>query len=180
MNTQGLSKLLKQKRQLSGLTQAEVAKKLHVSRQAISNWETGRNLPDLLLVNQLAEIYDTSVGELINDDAKDKFRKKSVSYIYPLLMLSILATSRLTLPSSPISLLIIDGLILLSVTLLCLTNIKNFKVKLLSQLSSFIICLSCTFKSSLLNSFGLQTATFMTSLILVCQLVSTYHYQKRG
>ena len=33
MNTKRLLKLLKQKRQLSGLTQAEVANKLHVSRK---------------------------------------------------------------------------------------------------------------------------------------------------
>ena len=104
MDIKRLPKLLKQRRQLSGLTRAEVANKLHVSRQAISNWETGRHLPDLILVNQLANIYDSSVDELINDDSKAKLSKSSVSYIYPLLMLSILATSRLTLASSSKSL----------------------------------------------------------------------------
>ena len=179
MNTKNLPKLLKQKRQLSGLTQAEVANKLHVSRQAISNWETGRHLPDLILVNQLANIYDTSVDELINDDSNTKLSKSPVSYIYPLLMLSVLTTSRLTITSSSRSLLIIDGLILLSVTLLCLTKIKRLKVQLSLQLITLIVLLGCAFKTNLLNSFGFQTAAFLTSIILLCQLISTYHYQKR-
>ncbi len=45
-----ISELLKYKRQENGLTQAAVAKKLHVSRQAVSNWETGRHLPDVILI----------------------------------------------------------------------------------------------------------------------------------
>ena len=179
MNTKNLPKLLKQKRQLSGLTQAEVANKLHVSRQAISNWETGRHLPDLILVNQLANIYDSSVDELINDDSNTKLSKSPVSYIYPLLMLSVLTTSRLTITSSSRSLLIIDGLILLSVTLLCLTKIKRLKVQLSLQLITLIVLLGCAFKTNLLNSFGFQTVAFLTSIILLCQLISTYHYQKR-
>ncbi|MCM0598334.1 helix-turn-helix transcriptional regulator [Periweissella fabalis] len=179
MDTNRLPKLLKQRRQLSGLTQAEVANKLHVSRQAISNWETGRHLPDLILVNQLANIYDSSVDELINDDSKAKLSKSPVGYIFSLLMLSILATSRLILVSSSKNLLIMDGLILLSVTLLSLTKIKNLKVQLSLQLITLIVLLGCTFKTSLLNSFGFQTATFLTNIILLCQLVSTYHYQKK-
>jgi transcriptional regulator with XRE-family HTH domain len=179
MDIKRLPKLLKQRRQLSGLTQAEVANKLHVSRQAISNWETGRHLPDLILVNQLANIYDSSVDELINDDSNTKLSKSPVSHIYPLLLLSILATSRLTLASSSRSLLIMDGLILLSVILLCLTKIKSLKIQLSLQLITFIIFLGCTFKTSLLDSFEFQTAAFLTSIILLCQLVSTYHYQKR-
>ncbi|WP_439819801.1 helix-turn-helix transcriptional regulator [Lactiplantibacillus plantarum] len=167
---------IKTLRRQSNLTQETLAQKLHVSRQAISNWETGRHLPDLILVNQLANIYDSSVDELINDDSKAKLGKSPVSYIYPLLMLSILATSRLILASSSRSLLIMDGLIFLSVILLCLTKIKNLKVQLSLQLFMLIISLGCTFKTSLLNSFGFQTAAFLTSIILLCQLVSTYHY----
>lgn len=37
--------ILKQKRNELQLTQEEVAEKIHVSRQTISNWENGRNLP---------------------------------------------------------------------------------------------------------------------------------------
>ena len=55
-----------------------------------------------------------------------------------------------------------------------LTKIKNLNVQLLVQLSALIIFISCTFKTSLLNSSGFQTAAFLTSIILLCQLVSTY------
>lgn len=179
---ENLPQLLKERRKISGLTQTEVANKLHVSRQAISNWETGRNLPDLILVAQLANIYGISVDELINDDndSKTKITKKPVKYIYPLLMLSILTTSRLIVASSSRSLLIMDGLILLSLILLGLTKIKKPKVQLLLQLITLIVFLVGTFETSFLNSFGFQTAVFLASIMLVCQLFSTYHYQKRG
>lgn len=55
-----------------------IGNKLHVSRQAISTWEIGRHLPDLILVNQLANIYDRSVDELINDDSKAKLGKSQI------------------------------------------------------------------------------------------------------
>ncbi|WP_324186872.1 helix-turn-helix domain-containing protein [Enterococcus mundtii] len=40
-------KILKEKRHQAGITQEELAKRLNVSRSAISNWEIGRNYPDI-------------------------------------------------------------------------------------------------------------------------------------
>ena len=179
MTNENLAELLKQKRELSGFTQAEVANKLHVSRQAISNWETGRHLPDLILVNQLANIYGISVGEPVDYDSKTKFSKSPVKHLCPLSMLSILVTSRLIIASSSRSLFFMDVLIFLSVALFCSTKLHNLKTQLLIQLISLIVFLGCTFKTSLLNSFGFQTSAFLASLVLLCQLVSTYHYQQR-
>ena len=42
-----LSQKLQIRRKEMNLTQEEVANKIHVSRQTISNWETGRTLPDI-------------------------------------------------------------------------------------------------------------------------------------
>lgn len=42
-----LDKRLKVARKNAGLSQNEVAEKLHISRQAISQWENGRSYPDL-------------------------------------------------------------------------------------------------------------------------------------
>ena len=61
-----ISKLLKQQRQKNGLTQADLANKLSISRSAVSNWETGRNFPDLIMIDELATIYDITTDELIN------------------------------------------------------------------------------------------------------------------
>lgn len=48
-----------------GLTQEQVASKLNISRQAISNWENNKNLPDLEMVVELSVAFDLSLDQLI-------------------------------------------------------------------------------------------------------------------
>ena len=52
-------------RKKAGLSQDELAEKLGVSRQAVSNWERGESLPDTENLMALAEIYDVSIDELL-------------------------------------------------------------------------------------------------------------------
>ena len=46
------------------ISQAELAKRLSVSRQAVSKWEQGTSTPDTERLIQLAEILDTEVEYL--------------------------------------------------------------------------------------------------------------------
>lgn len=52
-------------RKTKGLTQAELAEQLHVTRQAVSSWETGRTLPDLPTIVQIADCLQVSAEMLI-------------------------------------------------------------------------------------------------------------------
>ena len=56
---------LKHFRNLKGLSQTEVAEKLGLSRQAISNWEANKSYPDLDNIVLLSKLYDVSVDELL-------------------------------------------------------------------------------------------------------------------
>lgn len=47
------------------LTQKQMASKLNVSRQAISNWENNRNLPDLEMVVKISMTFNISLDQLI-------------------------------------------------------------------------------------------------------------------
>lgn len=60
-----------------GLTQQEVADHLHVSRQTISNWEVGRNFPDIPMIISISDYYHTSLDELLKGDERlmDKMKK---------------------------------------------------------------------------------------------------------
>ena len=49
----------------NNLTQEEMAEKLNVSRQAISNWENKRNLPDIEMLIIISKIFSISLDELI-------------------------------------------------------------------------------------------------------------------
>ena len=50
-----IARNLKRLRRQKGLTQEELADKLHVTRQAVSNWERNRNLPELEVLLAAAE-----------------------------------------------------------------------------------------------------------------------------
>lgn len=56
---------LKRLRQRAGLTQDALAERLHVTRQAVSSWETGKNQPDIETLTALAAALDADVRELI-------------------------------------------------------------------------------------------------------------------
>ena len=65
-----IGRKLKEARQMSGLTQENVAEKLNVSRQTMSNWETGKFYPDILYVLQLSDLYQVSLDELLKGDER--------------------------------------------------------------------------------------------------------------
>ena len=65
-----IGKKLKEARQMSGLTQENVAEKLNVSRQTISNWGTEKFYPDILYVLQLSDLYQVSLDELLKGDER--------------------------------------------------------------------------------------------------------------
>ena len=48
-----------------GMNQEQLAERLHVTRQAVSNWETGKTQPDIETLTQLAECFGVSVEQLI-------------------------------------------------------------------------------------------------------------------
>lgn len=50
-----------------GLTQAGLAEKLNYSDKAISKWERGESVPDVLILCQLAELFEVSVNDLVVD-----------------------------------------------------------------------------------------------------------------
>ncbi|WP_313538135.1 helix-turn-helix transcriptional regulator [Enterococcus sp.] len=61
-------KIIKEKRKQLGITQDELAKELKVSRSAISNWEIGRNYPDINTLIHLAQMYNMSLDGLFNEN----------------------------------------------------------------------------------------------------------------
>ena len=54
-------------RKRAGLTQAGLAEKLNYSDKAVSKWERGESMPDVLTLIQLAEQFGISVNELLED-----------------------------------------------------------------------------------------------------------------
>ena len=67
-----LNENIKTIRKNKGFTQAELAIRLHVTRQTVSKWEKGTSVPDAALLLDMAEILDVSVSELLGEKAVEK------------------------------------------------------------------------------------------------------------
>ena len=52
-------------RRAAGLTQREAADRIHVSRQCLGNWETGRREPRIGDVVQLCQVYGIGLDQLM-------------------------------------------------------------------------------------------------------------------
>lgn len=65
-----LSEVLYSRRKELGLTQEQVSHKLNVTRQALSNWERGKNYPDIDILVKLTQIYNLSFDALIKGDTE--------------------------------------------------------------------------------------------------------------
>lgn len=66
-----VSKNLKKIRTEKKLTQDALAEKLHVTRQAISNWENDKTKPDIEALEMLAEVLEVDIEELIYGEKKE-------------------------------------------------------------------------------------------------------------
>ena len=78
MNQEKIGKFILECRKAKNLTQSELAEKLGVSDKSVSNWENGRNMPDLSLFKPLCEILDISINDLVSGEkvTKDKYQEK--------------------------------------------------------------------------------------------------------
>lgn len=81
------------------MSQAALAKKLHVSAQSITNWISGAKLPRMDKIDAMCEVFGCSRNDLIGDethpspnaiditDLSEENRKKALVYVYKLLEL---------------------------------------------------------------------------------------------
>ena len=75
-----VGKHIRQYRQERKLTQDALAEKLHVTRQAVSNWETGKNQPDLDMLAAIAGALEVGPAELLEESRPGypRFQRKAV------------------------------------------------------------------------------------------------------
>ena len=66
-----ISKQIKKYRLDSKLSQEALAEKVFVTRQTISNWETGKNYPDINSLVLLSTLFDVSLDTLVKGDLEE-------------------------------------------------------------------------------------------------------------
>lgn len=126
---------IKKFREQHKISQEELALKIFVSRQTVSNWETNKSCPDIKSLITLSNIFNVSLDDFIKEDIKEmreivekatikKFNLMGFVYLVELLILII----------SAYPLFSIDGyvgvviwLCLFTITLYTASKIEKFK-----------------------------------------------------
>lgn len=78
MNQERIGKFIAIWRKKKKLTQSELAERLGVTDRSVSNWETGKNMPDLSLFKPLCEILDITINEFLSGEklTQEKYQEK--------------------------------------------------------------------------------------------------------
>ena len=96
-----LGKQIKKYRNELDLSQDLLAERIYVSRQTISNWETGKNYPDINSLLRLSEVFQVSIDTMAKGDLEemkeqirqeDKHRFKKVSNLFSVLFFATIIT----------------------------------------------------------------------------------------
>ncbi len=77
MDMKATGAFLRERRTEKNLTQADVAERLGLSPQSVSNWERGESLPDASILMDVALMYETSVDLILGGGRKAwRFRRR--------------------------------------------------------------------------------------------------------
>lgn len=77
MKKQTLGMMISSLRKAKGMTQLEPAEKMGVTDKAVSKWERDLSYPDINTIPKLADLFDTSVDELMQGQTVMKENKRN-------------------------------------------------------------------------------------------------------
>lgn len=126
---------IKKFREQQKISQEELALKIFVSRQTISNWKTNKSCPDVKSLITLSNIFNVSLDNFIKEDIKEMreivekatIKKFNVISVVFLIELIVVAISAYPLFSIKGNIGIIIWLCLFAITLYTASKIEKFK-----------------------------------------------------
>lgn len=89
MDQAKIGKLISELRKDKGLTQEQLAEKIGVTQKSVSRWETGKNMPDVSLLQLLSLELDISVSELLDGEKNSAVQKNTEEAIRQVIDYSI-------------------------------------------------------------------------------------------
>ena len=81
-------RLIRSVRMELGITQKELAERIHVSNAAVSKWENGHGFPDISSLEGLADILQLSITELIQGEKIEEEQQKDDTVVKEIIQLS--------------------------------------------------------------------------------------------
>lgn len=180
---------IKKYRKKRGLTQAEMAKQLHVVRQTVSKWESGKSVPDADVIVKMAELLDIPASTLLGTETGDghvgNLTSKRDDLNRLILFLSFVSMFiALSIKNTIISIVLSGGCILLAVIVLyrnlaLLTdsaiNDTNRKVLRITTLFNIVLLIVSTLLAALtaadILTFSGSNEKILTMLIVICIMI---------
>ncbi|EJF33635.1 hypothetical protein JC2156_09980 [Weissella koreensis KCTC 3621] len=169
---------LKTFRTKAKLSQNEIAHILHVSRQSVSSWETGRNTPDIETIKSLADIYNVSIDELVFDHKQSFLSKNDLrAQIILGIATGFMIMGRLTMLVSIEMRLFWDLLIIFSIIL----NVILFKKITDKKIMSLILYEISIFLSMFFNVFsmGIEGQMILVPSLIMFLLSTAFFVKSR-
>ncbi|MCL2847255.1 MAG: helix-turn-helix domain-containing protein [Firmicutes bacterium] len=170
------------------LSQDELAEKLGISRQAISNWERAESLPDTENLIALSRLYNITIDELINvDKVKRKNDMESIEHLNELeknnafgYINSIERKKQINSDNRIVLLSVF--LIAFIVAIVCLALVGYFISELLEVLGGYYDHMSEMYVRSEIIGYSIALAFSVIGLIAGVLIGSIFlrKYKKRG
>lgn len=85
-----VSEFIKKIRKENKLTQKKLADKYNVTYQAVSKWETGKNLPDVAILKQMSKDFNISVDDILDGKTDSIGSKISYRVILAIVLFSLI------------------------------------------------------------------------------------------
>ena len=131
MSKKSIGEIISSLRKSKGMTQNELANKMHVTDKAVSKWERNLSCPDVNSISKLAEVLGTTVEELL--DAKTEISNNNIDKTINIILIGIgLAMGICIIVTSILNEININSSIIMlgiGVTCLALYLLKNYKSK---------------------------------------------------
>ena len=87
MESKNIGQIIKDIRKKNNLTQAEFAEMFNVTYQAVSKWENGKNIPDILILRDISKQFNIDMNELFDTN---KTRKNQSLIMRIMIIISII------------------------------------------------------------------------------------------
>ena len=88
MDQEKISKFIKIIRKKNNLTQKDLANRYGVTYQAVSKWETGKNIPDISLLKQMSKDFNIDLNDLLDGNYIKK--RKNLFYYFLIIILLLI------------------------------------------------------------------------------------------
>ena len=154
MNQEKIGKFIAQCRKEKNMTQQDLSEKLGVSSKTVSNWENGRNMPDLSLFKPLCEELDINLNDFLSGEKvkETEYQKKLEENIIKTINFS---NNKLKNKNNFIGLMLITFGVLISITAIAIFPSESSWGSIYSVVGAIISLIGISkFTKRLICNFG--------------------------